>query len=224
MSLIIKICGLSTEDTIGAAVAAGADMVGFVFFAKSPRHVTIERAAALADRARGRAEIVALTVDMDDPGLSAIVDRVRPDWLQLHGAEPPQRVATLQKQLKPRVMKAIGVREAGDLAVARSYLGAADRLLLDARPPKDADRPGGNGAPFDWRLLDGFAPGIPWLLSGGLDPTSVGEAIRATGAPGVDVSSGVESAPGEKDPDLIRAFVAAARKAEHAPRRERMAS
>jgi len=213
MHLTVKICGLSSEETIAAALDAGADMVGFIFFPPSPRFLPPERAGRLAARARGRAEIVALSVDMDDAGLETIVAALDPDWLQLHGKEPPERVAAVKKRFGRKVMKAIGVREAADLAAAAQYAGIADRLLLDAKPPKGADRPGGNGAAFDWRLLENFDPGIAYLLSGGLDPGNVGEALAITGAPGVDVSSGVETAPGVKSPDLIRAFIAAARRA-----------
>jgi phosphoribosylanthranilate isomerase len=213
MKLIVKICGLTTEEALDAAIAAGADMVGLVFFPPSPRYLTLERATALAARARGRAEIVALTVDTPDRGLEEIVESVRPDWLQLHGNEAPDRVRAMKKRFARRMIKAIGVREPGDLLVAGRYRGVADRLLLDAKPPKDAPLPGGNGAVFDWTILEDFEPGLPFLLSGGLDPSNVGTAIRLARAPGVDVSSGVESAPGKKDPALIRAFIAAARRA-----------
>jgi phosphoribosylanthranilate isomerase len=211
MSLIVKICGLSTPDTIDAALRAGADMVGLVFFPPSPRFVTLERAAPLAERVRGQAAVTVLTVDMDEDGIAAIVTAVRPDWLQLHGHEPPAQVAALKRRFGLPVMKAIGIREVSDLAQADAYLGVADQLLLDAKPPKGATRPGGNAASFDWAILDGFDPGMPWMLSGGLDPGNVGEAIARTRPPGVDVSSGVESAPGVKDAGLIAAFIAAAR-------------
>jgi len=217
MSLTVKICGLSTEETLDAALAAGADMVGFVFFPRSPRFVTTEVAARLADRARGRAEIAALAVDMDDAELGAVIDAVAPDWLQLHGRETAERVADIRRRFKRRTMKAIGVGAAADLAAAESYAAVADMLLIDAKPPKDATRPGGNGQTFDWRIVRGFAPAVPYLLSGGLTPANVAEAIRITGATGVDVSSGVESAPGRKDPALIRAFIANARAAARQP-------
>ena len=167
---------------------------------------------------------MALTVDMDDAGLSAVVEQVRPDWLQLHGAEPVDRVAAIRERFPPKVMKALGIRAAADLAPADDYARVADRMLLDAKPPKDSDRPGGLGRTFDWTLLDGFAPSVSWMLSGGLDPQNVAEAIRVTRTPGVDVSSGVERAPGEKDPELIRAFVAAARAAAEDRTVARMAS
>ena len=224
MSLTVKICGLSSRETLDAAIDAGADMVGFVFFPRSPRFIDLAPARELADRARGRAEIVALTVDMDDAGLSAMVEEVRPDWLQLHGAETVDRVAAIKQRFPQKVMKAIGVRSAADLAPADAYGEVADRLLLDAKPPKGSDRPGGLGRTFDWDLLKGFAPSVAWMLSGGLDPQNVAEAIRITRAPGVDVSSGVERAPGEKDPELIGAFVAAARRAADGRRETRMAS
>jgi phosphoribosylanthranilate isomerase len=213
MDLIVKICGLSTEETLDVALAAGADMVGFVFFPKSPRFISVERAAALAGRVGGRAEIAALVVDMDDGGLAAIVDRVKPDWLQLHGQESVERTAAIAGRFAPNVMKAVGVSDAADLILARSYATVADRLLLDAKPPKDAERPGGNARPFDWHIVTDFAPAVPYMLSGGLTPANVIEALRITGAAGVDVSSGVETAPGKKDPALIRQFIANARSA-----------
>lgn len=212
MSLIVKICGLSTEETLDAALAAGADMVGLNFFPPSPRFIPLDTARRLAARARGRAEIVALCVGMDDADLSEIVAAVKPDWLQLHGKDSPERTAAVRR-FPAKVMKAVHIATAADLAAARAYADAADRLLLDATPPKGAVLPGGNGAPFDWTLLRGFRPAKPYLLSGGLTPGNVAEAIRISGAPGVDVSSGVETAPGRKDPDLIRAFIAAARAA-----------
>src|SRR5580704_248663 len=168
MKLMVKICGLTSEETLDAAIAAGADMVGLVFFPPSPRYLTLEKATGLAARARGRAEIVALTVDAPDRGLEEIVESVRPDWLQLHGNEAPDRVRAVKKRFARRMIKAIGVREPGDLLVAGRYRGVADRLLLDAKPPKDAPLPGGNGAVFDWTILEDFEPGLPFLLSGGL--------------------------------------------------------
>jgi phosphoribosylanthranilate isomerase len=213
MSSIIKICGLSTALTLDAALDAGADMVGFVFFERSPRFVGLDHARELAAQARGRAKIVALSVDASDRTLAAIVARLEPDLLQLHGAESPARVAEIGDEFGLPVMKALGVADARDFDKAREYQEAADWLLIDAKPPEDATRPGGNGAPFDWRLARAFAPPKPWLLSGGLDPANVGEAIALSLARGVDVSSGVESAPGVKDIKKIKAFVAAARDA-----------
>jgi phosphoribosylanthranilate isomerase len=213
MSSIIKICGLSSAPTLRAALDAGADMVGFVFFERSPRFVGLDHARELAAPARGRAKIVALSVDASDRTLAAIIAKLAPDLLQLHGAESPARVAEISREFGLPIMKALGVADARDFDKAREYQEAADWLLIDAKPPRDATRPGGNGAPFDWRLARAFAPPKPWLLSGGLDPANVGEAIALSGARGVDVSSGVESAPGVKDIAKVTAFVAAARAA-----------
>ncbi len=213
MSSIIKICGLSSAPTRRAALDAGADMVGFVFFERSPRFVGLDHARELAAQARGRAKIVALSVDASDRTLAAIIAKLAPDLLQLHGAESPARVAEISHEFGLPIMKALGVAGAQDFDKAREHQEAADWLLIDAKPPRDATRPGGNGAPFDWRLARAFAPSKPWLLSGGLDPANVGEAIALSGARGVDVSSGVESAPGVKDIGKVTAFVAAARAA-----------
>ena len=213
MSLIVKICGLSTPEALDAALDAGADMVGFVFFEASPRHVGLEKARALGKRVGGRAQKVALTVDAEDAVLDGIVDALRPDLLQLHGKEPPARVAAVKKRFGLGAMKAIAVATKDDLAFASAYMTVADRLLFDARAPREATRPGGLGRAFDWHLLENLDPGLPFMLSGGLDAGNVAEALRITRAPGVDVSSGVERAPGEKDPDMIRAFVRAAREA-----------
>ena len=213
MSQAIKICGLSTAPTLTAALEAGADMVGFVFFEKSPRCVTYEQARRLAARARQRAEIVALCVDASNEDLQQIVAATEPDFLQLHGNESPARVAEIQEKFGVSAIKAIGVADAADFAKAGEYKDAADALLIDAKPPKGAVLPGGNGVPFDWRLARNFHPRKPWLLSGGLDQGNVAEAIALSRTRGVDVSSGVESAPGVKDIEKIRAFVAAARAA-----------
>jgi len=213
MGLIVKICGLSSEETVDAALDAGADMIGLVLFPKSPRYVALARAAELASRARGRAEIVALTVDMDDGELASVARTLKPDWLQMHGSESVEAVKAARSSYGVKVMKALSVSTPADLDLASRYAAVADRLLLDAKPPKGADRPGGHGRPFDWTLVRGFAAPVPYLLSGGLTPANVEEAVRISGAPGVDVSSGVETAPGKKDPDLIRAFIAAARRA-----------
>lgn len=214
MSLEIKICGLSTAETLDAALDAGADMVGMVFFAPSPRNVGLATAAGLAARTHGRAQVVALTVDADDATLDAIVDAVHPDILQLHGRETPERVAAIRARFDLPVMKALGIASRADLAALPAYEAVADRLLLDAKPPRGAVLPGGNGVPFDWALLDGLAPARPFMLSGGLDPENVGEAVRRLHPPGIDVSSGVERAPGVKDPARIEAFLAAARAAD----------
>jgi len=212
MSTSIKICGLSTPETMEAALKAGADMVGLVFFEKSPRHVSLEIAKSLAARAQQRAEVVALTVDADDAALEAIVRALAPEYLQLHGRETPERVEEIQRKFGVSAIKALGVSEAADFLAADTYK-AADALLIDAKPPKGAILPGGNGIAFDWRLARGFSPRKPWMLSGGLDAGNVGEAIRLSLARSVDVSSGVESAPGVKDPAKIRAFIDAAQAA-----------
>ena len=217
MSVTVKICGLAAPEALDAALGAGADMVGFVFFPPSPRHVTFAAARTMAARVRGRAEKVALSVDADDALLDGIVAALAPDILQLHGHEPPARVATLKKRFGLPIMKAIAVAAAEDLAVVEAYREVADRLLFDARAPREATRPGGLGNVFDWHLLQNIQPGVPFMLSGGLDAGNVTEALRITHAPGVDVSSGVERAPGEKDPDKIRDFVRVAREAAARP-------
>jgi phosphoribosylanthranilate isomerase len=213
MTPTVKICGLSTALTVDAALDAGADMVGFVFFSKSPRHIDWATARALGRQARGQATIVALSVDADDDTLKLIVEALSPDLMQLHGSESPARVKEISELFGRPTMKAIGVATHGDLVAAQAYEGVADHLLIDAKPPKGAVLPGGNGRPFDWSLTRKFRPSVPWLLSGGLDPDTVEAAITLSGARGVDVSSGVESAPGVKDPAKIKAFVAAARRA-----------
>jgi phosphoribosylanthranilate isomerase len=216
MSLIVKICGLSTPEALDVALDAGADMVGFVFFAPSPRHIGFDAARTLGARVRGRAQKVALTVDADDAMFDAIVESLRPDLLQLHGRETPTRIGALRRRFGLPVMKAIPVEARADLALIADYVALADHLLFDARAPRDATRPGGLGKSFDWRLLEKLDPSAPFMLSGGLDAANVGEALRITRAPGVDVSSGVERAPGEKDADKIRAFIRAARSATRA--------
>jgi phosphoribosylanthranilate isomerase len=213
MTPTVKICGLSTALTLDAALEAGADMIGFVFFSKSPRHIDWATARTLGRQARGHAKIVALSVDADDDTLKRIFEALSPDLLQLHGSETPARVKEIGELFVRPTMKAIGVATREDLAAAKAYEGVADILLIDAKPPKDAVLPGGNGRPFDWRLTQDFHAPVPWLLSGGLDPDNVAAAIALSSARGVDVSSGVESAPGVKDPAKIRAFVAVARRA-----------
>lgn len=211
MTTRVKICGLKTEAALDAALAGGADYVGLVFFPPSPRNVTPAAATALAAKARGRAKIVALMVDPDDTLIDTVMASAAPDLVQLHGEETPARVAEIRRHCGKPVMKAIKVETAADAARALDYLGSADLILFDARAPLDATRPGGNGAAFDWRTLLGVKDRVSFMLSGGLTPDNVAEAIRATGASIVDVSSGVESAPGEKDPDLIRRFLRAAK-------------
>jgi phosphoribosylanthranilate isomerase len=218
-TLLVKICGLSTPKTMRAALEAGADMVGLVFHPKSPRYIAPDAAAALSDLARGRATVTALLVDADDALLDTIMRDVRPDLLQLHGRETPERVREIKRRTGRPVMKALGISGPADLGQIAAYRDVADRLLLDAKPPKGAAYPGGHGKPFDWGVLDGLDPATPFLLSGGLTPENVAEAIdrvRQGGArlEGVDVSSGVESAPGIKDEAAIRAFIAAVRSIE----------
>jgi phosphoribosylanthranilate isomerase len=211
MPLTVKICGLRTPEALDVALDAGADLVGFVFFAPSPRNLGLEAARLLGERVKGRAGKVALTVDANDEALLGIVDALKPDMLQLHGKETPNRVVQVRTRFRLPVMKALPIAERADLSPIREYALVADRLLFDARPPKEATRPGGLGRRFDWTLLAGVNPGVPYMLSGGLDAGNVAEALRITRAPGVDVSSGVESAPGVKDPNKIREFIRAAR-------------
>jgi len=216
MPLIVKICGLKTPEALDVALASGADLVGFVFFPPSPRNLALDVARALGLRAQGRAGKVALTVDADDDTLGAVIEALKPDMLQLHGSESPERVTAVRSRFGLPVVKALPIAERRDLASISVYAKVADRLIFDARPPQDATRPGGLGQPFDWNLLKGIDPGIPFMLSGGLDAGNVAEALRITRAPGVDVSSGVERALGEKDPEKIRAFIRGARAAEAA--------
>ena len=212
---VVKICGLNDAAGWDAAVAAGADMVGLVFVPASPRAVSPDDAAALSARApvagEGGPLRVGLFVDPDDATLAATLAAVPLDVLQLHGAETPARVAAIRARFGVPVMKALGVATAADLSAAAAYAPVADRLLLDAKPPPGATRPGGNAEAFDWTLLAGWAAPLPWLLAGGLRPGNVAAALRATGAPGADVSSSVERARGVKDPGRIAAFVAAVR-------------
>ncbi len=211
MAIIVKICGLKTPETVSAAVGAGADMVGFVFFARSPRCVTAAEAAALAGAVPAGVIRTALFVDAADAEIAAVVEQVPLELLQLHGSETPQRCVDVRRRFGVPVMKALGVASAADVTAARAYEGACDRLLFDAKPGPDAARPGGNAEAFEWHLLAGTAWPVPWLLAGGLTAETVGEAIAASGAPGVDVSSGVEDVPGVKSAAKIRAFLAAAR-------------
>jgi phosphoribosylanthranilate isomerase len=214
MPVNVKICGLRTPQALDVALESGADLVGFVFFAPSPRNLGLEAARALGERVQGRAGKVALTVDATDETLLDIVNALKPDMLQLHGKETPERVVAVRTRFGLPVMKALPIAERADLSPIRIYAKVADRLIFDARPPKEATRPGGLGTPFDWTLLAGVDPGIPFMLSGGLDAGNVAEALRVTRAPGVDVSSGVERVPGDKDPAKIREFIRAAREME----------
>jgi phosphoribosylanthranilate isomerase len=214
MSLIVKICGLSTPETLDVAVDAGADMVGFVFFPPSPRHLGLDTARALGKHVRRRAVKVALTVDADDATLADIVEALQPDILQLHGRETVARLRDIKQKFGLQVMKALAVETAADLASLPLYAAVADRILFDARAPKEATRPGGLGAVFDWHVLENLDLKLPFMVSGGLNAGNVAEAVRVTRAGGVDVSSGVERAPGIKDPEMIRSFIRAARAAE----------
>jgi phosphoribosylanthranilate isomerase len=217
MSLIVKICGLSEPETLEAALDAGADMVGFVFFAPSPRHIDLGAAERLGRQVKGRAAKVALSVDADDATLANIVETLRPDWLQLHGRESVARIRDIKQQFGLPVIKAIAVEGRGDLAAVPGYVAVADHILFDARAPKDATRPGGLGVPFDWRILEGLDLDKPFVLSGGLNLDNLAQAVRIARPHGVDVSSGVERAPGVKDADMIRAFIGAAREASSSP-------
>lgn len=209
--MIVKICGIKDLAAMDAALEAGADMVGLVFFPASPRNVTPQDAEKLAARARGRARIVALSVDADDRLIDAIETSIAPDLHQLHGSETPSRVSALRAQTKKQVMKAIPVASAADLAPLPSYEEVSDWILFDAKAPKDATRPGGHGQTFDWSLLQNIKHTKPVMLSGGINPENVAQAIAAVRPDAVDVSSGVESAPGVKDREKIFSFVRAAR-------------
>ncbi len=207
----VKICGLSTPESVAAAVDAGASYIGFVFFPKSPRHLTYAQAAKLAKSVPDGVVKVALTVNADDAALMAMLAEVPIDMLQLHGAETPERVAEVKAKFGLPVMKAVGVAEASDLDALKEYAAVADQLLVDAKPPKGSALPGGNAVAFDWRLIAGYEWTLPWMLAGGLTPENVATAVGLTGATMVDVSSGVESAPGVKDLNKIAAFVKAAK-------------
>jgi phosphoribosylanthranilate isomerase len=206
---LTKICGLTTPDTLDAALDGGAAFVGAVVFPKSPRHIPPLHAATLFDRARGRAKIVAVLVDPDDALLSEVALILRPDLIQLHGHETPARAAEARRLTGARIIKALPIRDETDFASVADWADVADHLLFDAKPPKGADLPGGVGASFDWTLMRNRALPANWFLAGGLSPENLTEAVRISGAPMVDVSSGVESAPGVKDPDLIHAFLKA---------------
>ncbi|GAA4124815.1 phosphoribosylanthranilate isomerase [Aminobacter aganoensis] len=213
MAFDIKICGLKTDEALQAALGNGASHVGFIFFAKSPRNVSPEDAGRLREAARGRAKAVAVTVDADDVFLDKIVAAMAPDMIQLHGKESPARVAEVKARYGLPVMKAFSIREAGDFEAIIPYAGVADRLLFDAKPPAGSELPGGNGVSFDWRLLAGLDASVDYMLSGGLNAGNIGDAIQLANPPGIDISSGVESAPGVKDAALIENFFRAVRAA-----------
>ena len=213
MSLTVKICGLSTEETVAAAIEAGAGLVGFVFYPPSPRAVTPDQVARLVKPVPSTVSKVGLFVDPDDTLLDRVLTLTGLDLIQLHGLEPPERVAQIRERFRRPVMKVIRVGSAADVTVAERYLGVADRLLFDAQPPKRPGAvPGGNGEPFDWSLLAGRSWPLPWMLSGGLTIGNIAEAVRVTGAPAIDVSSGVETSPGIKDVRLIEDFIATAKR------------
>lgn len=216
MSLLVKICGLSTPETVDVALDAGADMVGFVFFPPSPRHLSLETGRDLGRQVKRRALKVALTVDADDATLDNIMDALSPDIFQLHGKESVARLRDIKQRFGRPVMKAVPVATAADLAVLPGYAAVADRILFDARAPKEATRPGGLGEPFDWHLLENLDLNLPYMVSGGLHADNVAEAVRVSRAGGADVSSGIESAPGVKDPEMIKAFIRAARASQDA--------
>lgn len=211
--LDIKICGLKTDAALAAALSGGATHVGFIFFPKSPRHIAPPEAGRLRKLAGGKAKAVAVTVDADNDFLDAIVAEMQPDMLQLHGSETPRRLTELKARYGLPVMKAISVREPADLAAIAPYRGVADRFLFDAKPPKGSELPGGNGVSFDWTILARLDADVDYMLSGGLNAANIGEAIRLANPPGLDISSGVESAPGIKDTALIEQFFKAVRAA-----------
>ena len=211
MTTEVKICGLSTIEDIDAAVEGGADYIGLVFFEPSPRNVSIDLGRQLAEHARGRSKIVALTVDADDELLSKIAQAIQPDIVQLHGSESIERIAEVRRITGARTLKVVKVATAEDAEKALSFAKTADRILFDAKAPSDSPIPGGNGLRFDWKALEPVNGKIDYMLSGGLDPENVRDAIELTGAFAVDVSSGVETMPGEKDPVRIRAFLEAAK-------------
>jgi len=211
--LIIKICGIKTPEILETAIAAGADMVGFMHFSRSPRHVSIEDIAGLISEARGRIQTCVVLVNPDNSCVAEVA-ALGPDWIQLHGPETPHRVEAIRAEAGVEIMKALPIGTADDVAHVSAFVDVADSILLDAKPPKGADRPGGLGETFDWGLLKALDPSIPFMLSGGLTPQTVADAVRNVRPYGVDVSSGVESAPGVKDKQLIEAFIRNARAAQ----------
>ncbi|GKX33258.1 MAG: N-(5'-phosphoribosyl)anthranilate isomerase [Rhizobiaceae bacterium MnEN-MB40S] len=206
MTTTVKICGMKTEETIEAALASGASLIGFIFFEKSPRNVTPEEAGRLRRGIGDRASVVAVTVNADDAVLDRIVDEVNPDYLQLHGGETPDRVRQVRARYGLPVIKVFSIRDAADIEAIRAWRGVADRFLLDAKAPAGSELPGGNGVSFDWSLLRALDGDVDYMLSGGLNAGNVSAALEITGAMAIDVSSGVESAPGVKDSALISRF------------------
>lgn len=221
MRLDIKICGLKKPESVTTAIDGGASHLGFIFFEKSPRNITPQEARALVDLARDRAVCVAVTVDAADGELDAIVETMRPGMLQLHGGETPFRVAAIKARYQLPVIKALSIREPADLNATTPFLGVADRLLLDAKPPKGGELPGGNGTSFDWAMLAGLDLAVDYMLSGGVNASNLEAAILGTNASGIDISSGVESVPGVKDATKISQFLALARRIQqHARERQ----
>lgn len=210
--VIIKICGIKTYDLLDAAIAAGADMVGFMHFQRSPRHVSIEEMAGLISAARGQVQSCVVLVNPDNSCVAEVA-ALGPDWIQLHGPETPHRVEAIRAEAGVEIIKALPIGSADDVGQIAAFAEIADRILLDAKPPKGADRPGGLGESFDWSLLEALDPAVPFMLSGGLTPDNVAAAIRTVKPMGVDVSSGVETAPGVKNKKLIEAFIRNARAA-----------
>ena len=219
MSILVKICGINSAEAADAAMRAGADLAGLVFHPESPRHLSLDAARTLAERMRGRLRLVVLVADADDATIAAALAAVQPVYIQLHGHETAERTSQVRARFGLPVIKAVAVAEAADFAAVPDYEIAADILLFDAKPADGAPRPGGHGAPFDWQLLRGRSFSRPWLLAGGLTPGNVARAVASSGAPGVDVSSGVETAPGVKSAQLIADFVSAARNAQLAETR-----
>jgi len=213
--LVVKICGIKTPDILETTIEAGADMVGFMHFQRSPRHVSVEAIADLISQARGRIETCVVLVNPDNSCVAEIA-ALGPDWIQLHGPETPHRVETIRAAAGVEIMKVLPIGSAEDVTHIADFVEVADRILVDAKPPKGADRPGGLGESFDWTLLKALDPSVPFMLSGGLTPQSVADAIKTVRPFGVDVSSGVESAPGVKDAALIDAFFRAVRTARQA--------
>lgn len=215
MGIKVKICGITTPDAADAALRAGAEFGGLVFHAQSPRYLRMEQARMLAAQLRGRARIVAVFADAGDAEMAGTIAAIKPDLVQLHGKETPTRVGHLRERFRVPIIKVVAVADGADLAAAYAYSDAADYLLFDTKAPETATRTGGHGAAFDWKLLSGANFKLPWLLAGGLTPDNVARAIAVSNATMVDVSSGVEDAPGKKNPDKIVAFIRAARNASH---------
>lgn len=211
MKIDIKICGLKTEEAVLRAVERGASHIGFIFFEKSPRNIEPDLAGRLADLVRGRTKIVAVTVNADNDDMDEVVHLLKPDMLQLHGGETPDQLLRLKAIYALPLMKAFAIREAQDFDRIDPYIGIADRFLFDAKAPAGSELPGGNGVSFDWTLLRSLDASIDYMLSGGLNKDNIAEALRETGARGIDISSGVESAPGIKDLSMINAFFDAVR-------------